>query len=148
MEAMSIGGRSGTLHSPHPFLNAELGNPLDPNSDPLGPNPELLFAGAYAACYHGALKNAAKRLGFEANHSSVRAQVSLQEEADGKYRLSIHLYASIPHLDSDDLDRIMRLAHHTCPYSRALRGEAEVRLVPEKSHYWNPMIVQEGHEPG
>ena len=28
-----------------------------------GPGPELLFAGAYSACYHGALINAAKKVG-------------------------------------------------------------------------------------
>ena len=62
-EAISMGGRSGTIQSPDGLLNVTLGNPLENGAEKRGPNPELLFAGAYSACYHGALKNAAKKLG-------------------------------------------------------------------------------------
>ena len=60
-EVVSDGGRSGTVVDPYGLLNLTLGNPLEPASSKLGPNPELLFAAAYAACYHGALMNAAKK---------------------------------------------------------------------------------------
>ena len=62
-EAISKGGRSGTLESPDGLLEVALGNPLEKGIETRGPNPELLFAGAYSACYHGALVNAAKKLG-------------------------------------------------------------------------------------
>jgi len=72
-EAISKGGRSGTVHSPDQLLNVTLGNPLEKGAEKRGPNPELLFAGAYSACYHGALGNAAKKLGTPAADSTVRA---------------------------------------------------------------------------
>ena len=65
-EAISKGGRSGTIHSPDQLLNVTLGNPLEKGAEKRGPNPELLFAGAYSACYQGALSNAAKTFGIEA----------------------------------------------------------------------------------
>ena len=43
------------------MLNVTLGNPLEKGIEKRDPNPELLFAGAYSACYHGALVNAAKK---------------------------------------------------------------------------------------
>jgi len=62
-EAISKGGRSGIIQTPDGLLNVTLGNPLEKGAEKRGPNPELLFAGAYSACYHGALGNAAKKLG-------------------------------------------------------------------------------------
>ena len=59
-EAISKGGRSGTIANPDGLLNVTLGNPLEEGAGKRGANPELLFAGAYSACYHGALGNAAK----------------------------------------------------------------------------------------
>jgi organic hydroperoxide reductase OsmC/OhrA len=71
-EAISKGGRSGTVKSPDQLLNITVGNPLEKGIEDRGPSPELLFAGAYSACYHGALSNAAKKLGTPVENSTVR----------------------------------------------------------------------------
>ena len=88
-EAISIGGRSGSIQTPDGLLDVALGNPLEKGIERRGPNPELLFAGAYSACYHGALLNAAKKLGSPANDSRVRALVRLIEDALGGYGLAV-----------------------------------------------------------
>ena len=128
-EAISKGGRSGTIESPDRLLNVTLGNPLEKGIEKRGPNPELLFAGAYSACYHGALGNAAKKLGTPVEDSTVRALVSLVEEDHGGYRLAVELHAQLPGFDRAQAQRIMDEAHTTCPYSKALRGETPVTLV-------------------
>lgn len=128
-EAISKGARSGTIQSPDGLLHLTLGNPLESGIEKRGPNPELLFAGAYSACYHGALGNAAKALGFHVENSTVRALVSLIEEDQGGYRLAVELHAQLPGTNRDEAQRIMEAAHLTCPYSKALRGEAAVTLV-------------------
>jgi len=128
-EATSKGGRSGTLTSPEGLLDVTLGNPLEKGMEKRGPNPELLFAGAYAACYHGALVNAAERLGTPVNDSIVRAVVSLVEDEKGGYDLTVELHALLPSLDREQAKRIMHEAHQTCPYSKALRGDALVTLI-------------------
>ncbi len=79
-EAISKGARSGTLKSPDGLLDVTLGNPLEAGIETRGPNPELLFAGAYSACYHGALVNAARKLGTPVEDSTVHAMVSLVED--------------------------------------------------------------------
>jgi Ohr subfamily peroxiredoxin len=128
-EVISNGGRSGNVESPDGKINISLGNPLQPNIADRGPNPEHLFASAYSACYHGALINAAKRLGTALKDSTVRALVSLQEDDQEGYHLAIELHAQLPGVDRAQAQRIMEEAHKTCPYSKALRGDAPVKLV-------------------
>jgi osmotically inducible protein OsmC len=128
-EAVSKGGRSGSVESPDKLINVTLGNPLVKGQEKRGPNPELLFAGAYAACYHGALINASKKLGARVNDSKVRALVSLLEDDAGGYHLAVELHAQLPGVDRAQAQQIMEEAHKTCPYSKALRGDAPVKLV-------------------
>ena len=128
-EAISKGGRSGTIKTPDGMPIVKLGDPLEKGAEKRGSNPELLFAGAYSACYHGALSNAAKQLGTPVTDSTVRALVSLNEDDQGGYRLTVELHAKLPGIDRAQAQRIMDEAHKTCPYSKALRGDAPVTLV-------------------
>ena len=128
-EAISKGGRSGSISNPDGLLNVKLGNPMEAGAEKRGPNPELLFGGAYSACYHGALLNAAKKLGTPVTDSTVRALVSLMEDDKGGYSLAVELHGQLPGLDRDQAQRVMEEAHKTCPYSKALRGDASVKLV-------------------
>ena len=115
-EVVSKGEPSGTLSSPDGLLNFPLG--------------KLLFAGAYSACYHGALVNAAKTLGTTLNNSTVRALVSLVEEDDDQgYCLAVEMHARLPGVDQDQAQLIMEEANRICPYSTALRGEGSLKLV-------------------
>ena len=100
-EAISRGGRSGTIKTPDGMPIVTLGNPLEKGLEKRGPSPELLFAGAYSACFHGALSNAAKKLGTAGNDSTVRALVSLIEDDQGGYQLAVELHARIPGINRD-----------------------------------------------
>ncbi|HTH49661.1 MAG TPA: Ohr family peroxiredoxin [Candidatus Limnocylindria bacterium] len=131
VEAVSKGGRFGTITNPDGLLDVRLGNPLEKGAETRGLNPELLFGAAYAACYHGALLNAAKKLSKEVPDSTVRAVVSLLEDEQGGYHLGVVLHAAIPGMNRSDLLDLMTVAHETCPYSRALRGDVTVKLLPD-----------------
>ena len=128
-ESISRGGRSGTIRTPDGMPIVTLGNPLEKGAEKRGPSPELLFAGAYSACYHGAVINAAKKLGTSIEDSTVRALVSLIEDDQGGYRLSVELHARLPGTDRTKAQHIVDEAHKTCPYSKALRGDNSVKLV-------------------
>jgi lipoyl-dependent peroxiredoxin len=132
-ESISKGGRSGSVKSPDGLLDITLGNPLEKGIETRGPNPELLFAAAYSACYHGAVVNAAEKLGIPIQNSTVRARVSLIEDDNGGYGLTVELRALLPDLEPDQAVRIMEAAHQTCPYSKALRGESAVTLVVDSN---------------
>ena len=128
-ESISRGGRSGTIKTPDGMPIVTLGNPLEKGAEKRGPSPELLFAGAYSACYHGAVINAAKKLGTPIEDSTVRALVSLIEDDQGGYRLGVELHARLPGIDRTKAQHIIDEAHKTCPYSKALRGDTSVKVV-------------------
>jgi lipoyl-dependent peroxiredoxin len=128
-EAISQGGRSGTVHASDGSLDITLGNPMEPGLEKRGPNPELLFAAAYSACYNGALCNAAKTLGVFINEPTVRVLVSLVENKQGGYGLTVELHALLEGVDRKQAHGIMQEAHKTCPYSKAMRGDAPVTLI-------------------
>lgn len=127
-EAISKGGRAGSIQTSDHLLDITLGNPGEPGAEQRGPSPELLFAGAYAACFHGAFSQAAKKLGIAVQDSTVRACVSLIEETGGGYCLGVELHACVAGVPAPEVLRIMQAAHETCPYSKALRGETTVKL--------------------
>ncbi len=130
-EAVSKTGRSGSIQTPDHLLDITLGNPLETGAANRGPSPELLFAGAYAACFHGAFGHAAKLLGVASHDSTVRACVSLHEDDAGGLRLAVELHARVAGVGPTDVHRVMEEAHRTCPYSKALRGETTVKLLVE-----------------
>ena len=116
-EVVSKAGRSGTLKSPEGLLDITLGNPLEKGVESHGLNPELMFAGAYAACYNGALANAAETLGTSVKDSTARVLVHLVEDDQGGYGLSVELHAELP------------LGKHALVRSRANRARATKRSV-------------------
>ena len=130
-QAVCNGGRSGTLKSRDGLLNVTLGNPLKVGLETRGPNPEHLFAGAYSACFHGALNNAATKYGVSVDGSRVEALVSLIEDDEGGYRLAVELRGHLPGSDREVVHWLLDEAHRTCPYSKALRGDTCVKLVVE-----------------
>jgi len=128
-EAVAHGGRSGKVTSPDGLLDIQLGNPLSPGEEKAGPNPEALFAAAYSACFQGALINAGKAADVSAEESTVRVQVSLNEDESGGFHLAIEVHAKIDGAEKAVVEDLMKSAHVTCPYSKALRGESAVTLV-------------------
>ena len=128
-EAVSKGGRSGTINFPDGLLDVTLGNPLEGGLEKRGPNPELLFAAAYSACYNGAITDATTRLGIVITDPTVRVLASLIEDDQDSYRLAVEIHTAIPGVEPAEIQRLMEEAHVTCPYSKALRGDTSVTLV-------------------
>ena len=120
-------GRNGRVVSSDGRLDLGLAAPPELGGSGDGSNPEELFAAAYAACFHGALRGIARRAGADVSESTVTAQVGVGPEAD-MYGLEVTLIISIPGLDRDKTRELAEAAHHRCPYSRATRGNISVEL--------------------
>ena len=58
--------------------------------------PEHLFAGAFGACFLGALKNAAKTAHLPTEGMTVVAKAYLEGDNRGTYRLAMELRAAMP----------------------------------------------------
>jgi lipoyl-dependent peroxiredoxin len=128
-EVMSTGdGRNGHILSTDHRLDLDLSVPreLDGPGGP-GTNPEQLFAAAYSACFHSALRGLARSVGVDASHSTVTAEVGVGPEGD-VFGLAVTLVISVPSLDQAATRELAEAAHQRCPYSRATRGNISVEL--------------------
>ena len=122
------GGRDGHIKSTDGILDFELKRPKELKGQGGATNPEQLFAAAWGPCYLGALGSVADQEGIDASEATVNVQISFNE--DGKaFALSAELDVHIPGLSHDETQRLADLAHKTCPYSKATRGNIDVRVT-------------------
>ncbi|WP_433862913.1 organic hydroperoxide resistance protein [Sphingobacterium thalpophilum] len=119
----TIGGRAGSAKSSDEKLDIVL-SAL--GSSGKGTNPEQLFAAGWSACYIGALGLAAKKLGtILPKETFVDAEIDLGMTGEA-YLLQARLYISLPGIDKAIAEQLIQLAHQTCPYSKATRGNINV----------------------
>ena len=129
-EALSTGGgRNGHVRTTDGMVDFDLASPRELGGSGAGTNPEQLFAAGYAACFHSALQGVARQQKESLGDSSVGARVSLQRDGDGGVGLAVELEVVIPDLPHDRAQQLADLAHQACPYSKATRGNIEVRVV-------------------
>lgn len=124
-EMVAQGGRHGTVEAPDGDFRVEFAK--DEHTGAL--TPEHLFAGAYGSCYLGALLNAAEKSHVRVEGVTLVARAHLDEDDRGGYNLNVELRASMPGVAASDARHIMNLAHQSCPYSKATRGNINVTLA-------------------
>lgn len=126
----AVGGRHGSVRSNDGVLDLPLALPKELGG-PGGAatNPEQLFAAGYAACSETAVLRVARERKAPLRASSVTARVSIGRNEDGLFRLTVELDVSAPGRDKAEIEDIARIAHEeVCPYSRATRGNIDVRI--------------------
>lgn len=128
--ATATGGRNGKVESETGALSAEVRTPESlggPKGDYL--NPEILFAGGYAACFDSALNLIIKNKKVNTGITSTTAHVSLGKTEEGGFGLAVTLEVNIPGVDQETARTLVEMAHQVCPYSNATRGNIQVELV-------------------
>jgi len=121
----TTGGREGISQSSDDQLNIKLSSP---GTSRPGTNPEQLFAAGWSACFIGAMGIAAGKLNIKLPvETAVDAEVDLCS-TDGEYSLQARLNISLPGIDSETAKKITEMAHQTCPYSKATKGNIDVEI--------------------
>lgn len=127
------GGRDGRVESPAGDLALDVRPPKDLGGAGGAANPELLFAAAWASCFNGALQLIMKNAGVDvaAHQPTINAAVSLNRDpSDEGFRISGTITVEFANADSlDDAAGLVEKAHAFCPYSKALRGDVDVKAV-------------------
>lgn len=121
----TTGGREGASQSSDDQLNIKLSSP---GTSRPGTNPEQLFAAGWSACFIGAMGIAASKLGIKLPAATaVDAEVDLCV-TEGEYSLQARLNVSLPGIDPEVAKELTAMAHQTCPYSKATRGNIGVTI--------------------
>ena len=129
-EATATGGREGHARTSDGRVDVDLDVPSEMGgTGGPGTNPEQLFAAGYAACFQSSLLRFAAGRKLDLNGSRVTARIGIGQLKSGGFGLAAALDLEAPAIGRDEAFELMRLAHETCPYSRATRGNIEVTLT-------------------
>jgi lipoyl-dependent peroxiredoxin len=122
-------GRNGHVRSADGVLDFDLAVPKEMGG-PGGalPNPEELFAAGYAACFHSALKAAARLSKVTLTDTAVTVDIGVVRNEQGGFGLTATIEAEIADLDTTVAKGLLETAHQLCPYSNATRGNIDVKL--------------------
>lgn len=129
-KSRSTGGRDGKTKSLDGSFAADLSTPRELGGPGgAGTNPEQLFASGYSACFLNAVKYICmqQKLKFDADNSYADATVAIGPVGAG-FGLAVELEIVLPNLEQAEAERIVAMAHATCPYSNAVRGNIDVQI--------------------
>jgi osmotically inducible protein OsmC len=127
--AIAQAGRNGEVHTLDNSLQLALALPTALGGNGKGNNPEQLLAAGYAACFSNALIHVAQKLGTPLSSAPVTAGVELLALADGRFNFAITLDVALAAAQPEQAEQIVRLAHQTCPFSNAMRGNVVTQLL-------------------
>ena len=129
-EALATGGgRNGHVRTADGILDIDVRVPKEMGGAGGAPNPELLFAAGYAACFESAMRYVARQQKAPLKGAAVTATVELHPHDGGGFRLGVALAADVEGLDEAAAHELVETAHKVCPYSNAVRGNVDVRLT-------------------
>ena len=122
----AVGGREGTARSSDGRVEVKLSSPGGPGQ---GTNPEQLFGIGYSACFLGAMKAVAPKVGVSVPaETAVDAEVDLGPTALG-YGIAVRLKITVPGLERAKAEQLVSEAHKVCPYSNATRNNIAVEIT-------------------
>ena len=122
-------GRNGHARSEDGILDIDMRIPKEMGGPGGAPNPEMLFAAGYAACFHSALKVVGRQEKANVDGSEVIASVGIGATEGGGFGLTVDLTVSLPNVDRSAAEKLVAKAHEVCPYSNATRGNIPVSLT-------------------
>jgi lipoyl-dependent peroxiredoxin len=125
------GGRHGHIRSEDGLLDLKLALPRQLGGKGDATNPEQLFAGGYAACFENALLRVSREAGltFADPDIEVTAEGGIRRNDAGTFVLSAALVITIAGVDQKKAEDLVEFAHKICPYSKAIRGNVEVKTT-------------------
>jgi len=122
-------GRNGHARSEDGILDIDMRIPKEMGGPGGAPNPEMLFAAGYAACFHSALKVVGRQEKANVDGSEVIASVGIGAIEGGGFGLTVDLTVSLPNVDRSAAEKLVAKAHEVCPYSNSTRGNIPVSLT-------------------
>lgn len=127
-EVTAIGGRDGHVKSSDGVIEFDLRKPKELGGQGGATNPEQLFAAAWGPCYLGALGSVAAHDGVDVSEATVNVLVSFNKDGNS-FALSADLDVHIPGISHEEAQSLADKAHRACPYSKATKGNIEVRVT-------------------
>ncbi|HOJ44460.1 MAG TPA: Ohr family peroxiredoxin [Bacilli bacterium] len=126
----ATGGRQGHLLSEDGNIDLKLDLPTELGGHPAPhtTNPEQLFAAGYASCFASSLEYILTTEQVKYEQVVITSNALLLKDDAGGFKFGIDLVAQIKGLDKKIAKQYVDLAYAFCPYSKAIRGNVEVKI--------------------
>ena len=129
-QMLTQGGRSGTIQSEDGSVKIKLVVFAAMGGKGDGPNPEQLFAGAFAACFEHSVRHIAKKGHVPLRGCYVEADLSMFITFEDAYRMALTLTVHMAGpLDQDAADNLLERAKGICPYVDATKTNITLNLA-------------------
>jgi osmotically inducible protein OsmC len=126
---LSQGGRSGSVQSDDGSFKLKLAVPTEMGGKGGGPNPEQLFAAAFAACFEQSVRHIAKKNHMMLRGCYVEAVVAVYLTIDESYRMGLSLIVHMAgSLSQEDADHLLERAKGICPYVDLTKNNMTLNL--------------------
>ena len=126
---LTQGGRSGSMQSDDGSFKLKLAVPTAMGGKGDGPNPEQLFAGAFAACFEHSVRHIAKKSHVPLRGCYVEAELSMFVTDEDAYRMALTLTVHMAGaLEKADADNLVERAKGICPYVDATKNNITLNL--------------------
>jgi osmotically inducible protein OsmC len=128
-QMLTQGGRSGTVQSEDGSVKLKLAVPAAMGGKGDGPNPEQLFAGAFAACFEHSVRHIAKKSHVPLRGCYVEADLSMFVTFEDAYRMALTLVVHMAGpLERADADNLIERARAVCPYVDATKNNVSLNI--------------------
>ncbi len=128
-EMLTQGGRSGAIQSEDGSFKLKLAVPAAMGGKGDGPNPEQLFAGAFAACFEHSVRHIAKKSHVALRGCYVEAALSMFITDEEAYRMALTLTVHMAgQLEQGEADNLVERAKGICPYVDATKNNVTLNL--------------------
>jgi osmotically inducible protein OsmC len=126
--ATALAGRNGQVSTDDNKLNVALSYPKEMGGTGEATNPEQLFAAGYAACFSNALLHVARETKVAIKSAPTTSTVGIGSNETGGFALTVTLSIELE-LEQQAAVELVTTAHQVCPYSNAVRGNIDVKLI-------------------
>lgn len=123
------GGRDGHVATADRQLDLDVRPPKDLGGSGEGTNPEQLVAAGWAACFNGALQKIMKDANVEVSKIPEVAVTCTLNTVESGFRITSEIEATVFDVEQSQADELVAKAHEFCPYSKAMRGDTEVKVT-------------------
>ncbi|MBO9645551.1 MAG: Ohr family peroxiredoxin [Pseudacidovorax sp.] len=126
---LTQGGRSGQVQSEDGGFKLKLAVPTEMGGPGGAPNPEQLFAAAFAACFEHSVRHIARADKLPLRGCYVEAALSLYVTFEGAYRMALSLTLFMAGaLDQPTADNLVERARGICPYADAVKNNMTLNV--------------------
>ena len=126
--ATAHAGRNGQVSTDDKKLDLALSYPKEMGGTGKATNPEQLFAAGYSACFSNALLHVARETKVAIKSAPTTATVGIGPNDNNGFALTVTLSIELD-LAQNEAVQLVTTAHQVCPYSNAVRGNIDVKLI-------------------